>query len=250
MPTLAAALLFGMLLLAPVRAEPRTDQAARPDPPGLSGAMKETQLGHIKLWFAGKLGNWKLAAYEFDQIAPLLEQAASRFPASEEQVAKQVAALRNAIKAKDTAGFSQAYTELTNGCNSCHRSSDREFINIQIPAASPFTDQDFVNRVAEGRTLARTICGICHAVPDKPNVPLGLSFSAPSFLDLARRPSFTEANVRGLLASNHRRVGPHQAMPNPRLTEDQIEEIVAYFEDLRAELESAGRGPLRQRSTP
>lgn len=119
--------------------------------------MKETQFGHIKLWFAGKLGNWKLAAYEFDQIAPFLEQAASHFPASEEQVARQVAALRNAIEAKDAAGFSQAYTELTNGCNSCHRSISREFINIQIPAASPLTDQDFANRVAEGRTLARTL---------------------------------------------------------------------------------------------
>jgi hypothetical protein len=66
-------------------------------------------------------------------------------------------------------------------------------------------------------------------------VPLGLSFPAPSFAELVRRPSFTDASLRQLLASNHRRVGPDQAMPNPRLSDSQIEEIVAYFDDLKAE---------------
>jgi hypothetical protein len=36
------------------------------------------------------------------------------------------------------------------------------------------------------------------------------------------------------LASNHRRIGHEQAMLNPHLSEDQIEQIVAYFEVLKA----------------
>jgi mono/diheme cytochrome c family protein len=52
---------------------------------------------------------------------------------------------------------------------------------------------------------------------------------------VARRPWFTETSLRQLLASNHRRVGPDQAMPNPRLSENQIDAIVAYLEALRAE---------------
>jgi hypothetical protein len=41
--------------------------------------------------------------------------------------------------------------------------------------------------------------------------------------------------LRELLASEHRRVGPDKAMPNPRLNDAQIAEIVAYFEALKAE---------------
>jgi cytochrome c553 len=229
---LSTAIFLG-LLLAPTHAQ--APSAPQSDGRGLSEPMIAIQFGHIKLWFAGSLGNWKLAAYELDQIASGLDQAIRRFPASEEQNAGQVRSLRNAIEAKDVASFTKAYTELTNGCNACHRAAGRDFISVQVPVISPFTDQNFADRVVEGRTLAHTICGICHAVPDKANVPLGLRFSAPSFAELARRPSFTEKGLRQLLASNHRRVGPDQAMPNPRLTDNQIEDIVAYFEALKAE---------------
>jgi mono/diheme cytochrome c family protein len=136
---------------------------------------------------------------------------------------------------KDATAFTKAYAELTNACNACHRAAGRGFISVQVPAVSPFTDQDFADEVAEGRKLATTICGVCHVVPDRPNVPLGMSFSAPSFVDLARRQSFTEATLRQLLSSEHRRVGPAQAMPNPRLNDNQIDDIVAYFDALKAE---------------
>jgi mono/diheme cytochrome c family protein len=227
--------LLGLLLLAPARAAPPTDTTRTPHQPELSAVMKTVQFVHIKLWFAGKLENWKLATYELDQITPLLEPAAGRSAPGKEDIAAPLAALRNAVEAKDAAGFIRSYTELTSGCNACHRSAGRGFINVQVPPTSLFADQDFADRVAEGSTLAHTICGICHVVPDKSNVPFGLSFPAPSFAELVRRSSFSEASLRQLLASNHRRVGPDQAMPNPRLSDDQIEEIVAYLDDLKAE---------------
>ncbi len=218
-------------------AQQPADQATRSDRPGLCELMTATQFRHIKLWFAGKLGNWKLAAYELDQLTASLNEAARRIPAGGSAVdtGRQVTSLRSAIDAKDLAGFTKAYSELTIACNACHRAAGRGFITLQVPAVSPFTDQDFADQVAEGRRLAYTICGVCHVVPDKPNVPLGMSFSAPSFVDLARRPAFTEATLRQLLASEHRRVGPAQAMPNPRLNDNQIDAIVAYFEVLKAE---------------
>ncbi len=235
MRAFCTAIILGLLLLAPAQAQP-SDGPVRSDEPGSSEPMIATQFRHIKLWFAAKFGNWRLAAYELDQIESDLSQAAKGFPAATtpEAIAGQVAALRNSVQAKDVAGFAKAYTELTAGCNACHRAVGRDFITVQVPAVSPFTDQVFADQVAEGRTLAHTICGTCHVVPDRANATPGMGLPAPSFADLVRRPSFTEASLRQLLASNHRRLGPDQTMPNPRLSENQIEEIVAYFEALKA----------------
>ena len=227
-------MIFGLLMLAGAGAQPAADPV-RSDETGLSGPMIATQFAHIKLWFAAKLGNWRLAAYELDQLETGLAETSKRFPKTPEPVAGQLAALRNSIEARDLAAFTKAYTELTNGCNACHRSEGRDFIAVQIPLVSPFTDQSFADQVAEGRALAHTICGTCHVAPDKANASPGPGLPAPSFAEVAGRPSFTEASLRQLLASNHRRVGPDQAMPNPRLSENQINAIVAYFEALKAE---------------
>jgi hypothetical protein len=167
----------------------------------------------------------KLATYELDLLASGLDEAARRTPAGTDETARQITSLRNAIDTKDLSAFTKAYSELTNACNACHRAAGRGFVSVQVPAVSPFTDQDFADQVAEGGKLASAVYGVCHVVPDKPNAPLALSFSAPSFVDLARRPSFTEATLRQLLTSEHRRIGPAQAMPNPRLNDNQIDEI-------------------------
>jgi hypothetical protein len=44
--------------------------------PPLGDIMGAIQLRHIKLWFAGKLGNWELATYEVGEIKASLENAA------------------------------------------------------------------------------------------------------------------------------------------------------------------------------
>ena len=48
-----------------------------------------------------------------------------------------------AIKAKDAVKFSETYKELTAACNSCHQAIGREYIVIQVPTASPFSNQVF-----------------------------------------------------------------------------------------------------------
>ena len=235
------AILLGLLLLDQAHAQspaPAPRPEGQGEGQGVSELMVATQFRHIKLWFAGKFGNWKLAGYELDQLASSLDQAAQRVPvgAAPEEVARQVTALRGSIEARDVAAFTKAYGELTANCNDCHRAAGRAYISVQVPSVSPFADQDFADQIAEGRTLAHTICGVCHVVPDKPIAPpLSPGFAAPSFVELAGRSSVTEARLRQLLATNHRRVGPAQAMPNPRLNDNQIEDIVAYFEALKAE---------------
>ena len=47
--------------------------------PPLGDIMGKIQLRHIKLWFAGKLANWELTAYEVDEIKASLESAADLY---------------------------------------------------------------------------------------------------------------------------------------------------------------------------
>jgi mono/diheme cytochrome c family protein len=203
---------------------------------GLADIMITAQTRHIKRWFAGKLGNWRLAGYQLEQMEGSLRQAERLYPAGRaaDFAPKQVQSVRDAIERRDSAGFRKAYTDLTNECNSCHRALDRSFITIQVPPNSPFTDQLFVDQLAEGRALAQRICGACHVVSEHSNEARPVArFPAPSFAELARRPSVTQEALRQLLSSGHRYLGPNQAMPNPRLAQYQIEEIIALLDTLR-----------------
>jgi cytochrome c553 len=229
-PILAAAILAAMPLS---RAGGQAD-STRSDK-AVSDLMVATQFQHIKLWFAGRLSNWPLAAYELDQIEAGLRRATKPADGRPDQTVGQVQAVRSAIDEKDTAAFTKAFGALTNDCNACHRAQGRSFITIQVPTNSPFTDQLFVDQVAEGRALARAICGNCHVVSDNANERPDSRFPTPSFPELASRPSFSADDIRQLLLSGHRRLGPDQTMPNPRLAAYQVEEIVAYFETLRAQ---------------
>jgi Cytochrome c len=231
---LATATALCLLLLMPARSQQLTNDV-QPAQPGLSELMTAVQLQHTKLWFAGKFGNWRLAAYELDQIKGNLSKAAIRPPtAPVREPSETLSSLRKSIEEKDVAGFTKGYTELTHECNACHRAVGRDFITVQIPLASPFTDQAFPDQVAEGRTLAHTICATCHVLTDQTKVAPAPGVVAPDFADLIHRPSFSEGTLRQLLTSGHRRIGPEQAMLNPRLNENQIEQIVAYLEVLKA----------------
>lgn len=77
-------------------------------------------------------------------------------------------------------------------------------------------------RVA-GHKFALQVCAACHVVAkDQTTRPI-LKPPAPSFLRIMRRPSVTEAFLRGFLRT------PHGKMPNPELADFQIDEVVAYM---------------------
>jgi mono/diheme cytochrome c family protein len=96
-------------------------------------------------------------------------------------------------------------------------------------AAVPGADQ-----IAAGREFAHRVCGACHVVTQQGDELPVLSPPGPSFAVLAQRPQLTEPALRDFLASNHGGMGPHEAMPNPRLADYQIDEIVAFMMSLKA----------------
>ncbi|MDA9524012.1 hypothetical protein XI06_27975 [Bradyrhizobium sp. CCBAU 11434] len=203
----------------------------------LADLMTRLQLQHAKLWFAGKLSNWSLANYEIQQIDANLE-ATSRLlanPSQADRAKEEVRAVRQALQSKDVPAFMTSYAGLTNECNGCHRSSGYAWIAMQIPLTLPVPNQLFVDQVSEGRAIANATCGTCHVVADAAKETPAFRPSPPAFPEIVSRSSFSADGLRHFLTSGHRRLGPDQAMPNPRLNESQIEAVVAYLETLRVD---------------
>jgi hypothetical protein len=115
--------------------------------PRLGDIMNAAQTRHIKLWLAGKSGNWELADFELRQLkASLLEAAVlySGIPISNvTTLSGPLQSISDAIGARDNRRFASAVGDLTNGCNSCHQAMKRGFIVMRVPVEQPFGDQVF-----------------------------------------------------------------------------------------------------------
>lgn len=105
------------------------------------------------------------------------------------------------------------------------------FATLASPAQAQVPSGD---QVAAGRKFAEMVCGACHVVTQQRDELPVLAPPGPSFAVLAQRPALTEQSLRQFLGSNHSNLGPAEAMPNPRLVDYQIDEIVAYFMALKA----------------
>jgi len=129
-------------------------QGGAPTPPSedyiprLGDIMNAIQTRHIKLWHAGKAGNWDLAAYELRQLKEGLVEAARLYagiPVSNvTTMGAPVQSVEDAIFAKDVVRFSKTFAGLTDACNGCHGAMARSFIVIRTPVElQPFGDQQF-----------------------------------------------------------------------------------------------------------
>ena len=107
--------------------------------------MALQQMRHIKLWFAGRGGNWPLADYEIDKLKEGFDDVNKLLGGDtvEKAVGGGIASVEKAVEAKDRAAFASAFDNLTAGCNSCHHLLDHAFIVIQRPTALPYSDQIF-----------------------------------------------------------------------------------------------------------
>jgi hypothetical protein len=106
--------------------------------PRLVETMSAVQLQHLKLWFAGKAKNWDLAAYELLLLKDSLVEAALLYPdIPMNNVVKTLSgplqSVSDAVMAKDSRRFTSAVSELTDGCNACHRAMERSFVVIKLP---------------------------------------------------------------------------------------------------------------------
>jgi mono/diheme cytochrome c family protein len=105
---------------------------------------------------------------------------------------------------------------------------------LLVGLASPAQAEMPGDQIAAGRKFAGRVCGACHVVEQQRDELPVLAPPGPSFAVLAQRPQLTEASLREFLGSNHRNLGPAEAMPNPRLAHYQIDEIVAFMMSLKA----------------
>jgi len=128
------------------------EQAVAPGARDLADIMSATQLRHLKLSFAGAVQNWDLAKYEVGQMQRSFASAAQYYPVfGEVPVAKLIgdisepalAEVDKAITAHDRDAFLKSFEKLTGACNACHQAAKVGFIKIQVPTASPFSNQVF-----------------------------------------------------------------------------------------------------------
>ena len=126
--------------------------------PGLGDLMTMlVQPRHVKLGLGGREKNWVYAAYELGELQEahsvrwqrVCGRGIATFALSPTTMQcwlarEPMAALTDAIKNKDAAGFTKAYGALTEACNLCHQSAGKEMVVIQVPQASPYPDQNFL----------------------------------------------------------------------------------------------------------
>ena len=141
-------LIFSLMQMSSAMAQPPPK-----DPnnyvPGLGDLMGSLQVQHGKLWFAGSAQNWPLAAYAVDSIKEGIADMIVLRPRYKREsivemltlfTAKPLQDLQEAVEAKDSALFTQAYDSLTEGCNTCHNNHDYGFIAIQRPTVPAWTN--------------------------------------------------------------------------------------------------------------
>src|ERR1700745_1763751 len=134
----------GCLLMASVSSA-QEPSPAEGNEVNVGDIMAFQQQRHLKLWFAGRAGNWPLADYEIDKLKDGFADIDKLTGGGtvDNAVGAPIAALEKAIESKNKDSFMRAFDQLTAGCNSCHRALDHAFIVIQRPEASPFGNQSF-----------------------------------------------------------------------------------------------------------
>jgi hypothetical protein len=162
---LSAAAMTAATQPAPPQAQPAQPQAQPPRPPqqqpaqppayrpGVGDLMTATiQPRHAKIMHAGREANWPLAKYELGQLQEALDRVVQVWPRWKglplggmvEAVEKgPMAAVAEAIAAKDADQFTKAFGQLSDGCNACHQAANVGFVVIKPPEASNYPDQEF-----------------------------------------------------------------------------------------------------------
>jgi hypothetical protein len=163
----AALPLIGLSLFASIGVAnlPAAGQEQSAPPAGAPAARMPYRIGmgevmafgvqprHLKMAIAAQAGDWGYAAYALKELGESFDRIPQAIPNYRGQpttdlfarfVKEPMAALDQAIKTSDMIRFKTAYAELTQGCNGCHRLTDRAMVVIKIPDnAGAYADQDF-----------------------------------------------------------------------------------------------------------
>ncbi len=109
--------------------------------PGLARVMVEYANRFTTLYYAGKGGNWDMAAYQLEEMRDVQEIAEKTRPARAPMLkafeSSYLDRLADAIKARDETRFEAAFNRAVDGCNVCHAANDVAFIKYRLPKTSP-----------------------------------------------------------------------------------------------------------------
>jgi mono/diheme cytochrome c family protein len=85
-----------------------------------------------------------------------------------------------------------------------------------------------------GEHLAQLLCGACHVVANDQEFPPFLKQPAPSFFEIAARPTTNAHSLRRFLMSTHwDEKSIPMTMPDPLLTPEEAEALTDYILSLR-----------------
>jgi hypothetical protein len=106
---------------------------------GFDVAMLETGHRYVELYWAGQDGNWEAAAYQVDKIRLAIENGLERRPrraaSARPFLVGPLAAMGEALAARDPALFAARFEGLTTGCNACHAAEKVAFFEVRPPAS-------------------------------------------------------------------------------------------------------------------
>jgi len=99
--------------------------------------MMEVGHRHIDLYWAGQDANWGAAAYELQKMRLAIENGLERRPkratSARPFLAEPLAAIEEAVAARDPQRFAARFQDLTVGCNDCHVTEQVPFFEIRPP---------------------------------------------------------------------------------------------------------------------
>jgi len=97
------------------------------------------EVGHryIDLYWAGQDANWEAAAYQLEKMRLAIENGLERRPkraaSARPFLAGPIAAIDQAVAARDPQRFAARFQDLTVGCNACHERERVAFFEIRPP---------------------------------------------------------------------------------------------------------------------
>lgn len=100
-------------------------------------------------------------------------------------------------------------------------------------ACSTWARADDGDNVRMGKELAAKLCSRCHAMPSEPGGVRPLGISGRSFEKIAKGNKAAPGALRDFLRTAHNSVSHPGNMPNPELTDQQIQLISDYIASLR-----------------
>jgi hypothetical protein len=107
---------------------------------------------HIRLYYAGQAKNWRLAAFQVNELRGALARIGRTIPnyrninvdtAVASIFTEKLKSVDAAIRTADLAQFNAAYAEMTGACNDCHKGMEHPFLVIKVPDTGSFPDQEF-----------------------------------------------------------------------------------------------------------